>query len=174
MSYKGYLSFPLVLLISFVGTLTADQTLFYVGRHYGPGLLKRKPQWQERVDKIFTLLHRHNFMFILTFRFIYGIRTLSPLVIGASGVSVKRFTVLNLIAAVLWTLISCTGGYALGYFFGDAIEDLIDKVIGYQKILIISVIIIVILAILIRRQKFDYTKIKALFKKNTTNSDDNG
>ena len=174
MSYKGYLSFPLVLLISFVGTLTADQTLFYVGRHYGPGLLKRKPQWQERVDKIFTLLHRHNFMFILTFRFIYGIRTLSPLVIGASGVSVKRFTVLNLIAAVLWTLISCTGGYALGYFFGDAIEDLIDKVIGYQKILIISVIIIVILAILIRRQKFDYTKIKALFKKNTINSDDNG
>lgn len=174
LSYKGHLSFPIVLLISFIGTLTADQTLFYVGRHYGPGLLKRKPQWREKVDKIFTLLHRHNIGFILTFRFIYGIRTLSPLVIGASGVSAKRFTMLNLIAAVLWTLISCTGGYALGYFFGDAIEELIDKVIGYQKIFIITIVVLVILIVIIKRQKFDYTKIKAIFKKNTTNFDDKG
>ena len=160
--------------MAFTGTLTADQTLFYIGRRYGPGLIKRKPQWQPKVDKIFDLLHRHNISFILSFRFIVGIRTLSPLVIGASGVSLQRFTILNLIAAILWTIISCTGGYLLGYFFGDALEEFINKVVAYQKIVLIAIVTLIALVVIIKRQNFDYSKLKSLFKKNTSNIDDKG
>ncbi len=141
----------MVLLIAFTGTLTADQTLFYIGRRYGPDLLKRKPHWNDKVERIFKLLHKHNLGFILTFRFIYGIRTLSPLVIGASGFDNKRFAVLNLIAAVIWTILSCSTGYFLGYFFGDTLEDLINKAMRYQKLIVFTLIGVFTITFLIKK-----------------------
>ncbi|KAB2832674.1 MAG: DedA family protein, partial [Caedimonadaceae bacterium] len=138
LSYKGYLSLPWIIVISFLGSLIADQLLFYVGRYYGPGLIERKPALKEKSKRIFDLLHRYNVGFILSFRFIYGIRVASPLVIGASGISIKRFTILNLIAAVIWATISCFAGYMIGYWFADAVDAIIAKVIKFEKMLIIG------------------------------------
>lgn len=146
LSYKGYLSLPWIIVISFLGSLIADQLLFYVGRYYGPGLIERKPALKEKSKRIFDLLHRYNVGFILSFRFIYGIRVASPLVIGASGISIKRFTILNLIAAVIWATISCFAGYMIGYWFADAVDAIIAKVIKFEKMLIIGVGILALLA----------------------------
>ena len=143
-----------MLIVAFSGTLLADQTLFYIGRYYGPGLLERKPQWRNRVDKIFNLLHRYNTGFILSFRFIYGIRILSPVVIGASGIAIKRFTILNFIAAIIWTLISCTGGYILGYLFGDMLEVFIEKALHYQKIFLIGIAGLVGIIYIVKKSGF--------------------
>ncbi len=142
-AYKGYLSLPLIMFIAFAGSLCADQLLFFLGRIYGPALLQRKPNLKEKADKAFSLLHRYNLWFILGFRFIYGIRTVSPFVIGASGIAVKRFAILNLIAAAIWSVLSCSAGYLLGYFFADEIEYAIDQAIKFQKITISSIILII-------------------------------
>ena len=139
LAYTGFLSLPKVMTIAFVATLFADQTLFYVGRFYGPGLLERYPKLKEKSKRVFALLHKYNTPFILGFRFVYGIRTASPLIIGAAGVDISRFTILNFCAAVIWTVISCLGGYFLGYLFADVIEDVIHKVGHYQKIAFIGV-----------------------------------
>ncbi|MGN6670420.1 MAG: DedA family protein [Candidatus Nucleicultricaceae bacterium] len=146
LSYKGYLSLTWIIIISFLGSLIADQLLFYIGRYYGPGLIERKPALKEKSKRIFDLLHRYNVGFILSFRFIYGIRVASPLVIGASGISIKRFTILNLIAAIIWATISCIAGYMIGYWFADAVDAIIAKIIKFEKMLIIGVGILVLLA----------------------------
>jgi membrane protein DedA with SNARE-associated domain len=141
-SYKGYLSLPLIILISFSGSLFADQLLFFLGRIYGPGMLERKPALREKAHKAFALLHRYHIWFILGFRFIYGIRTVSPFVIGASGISVKRFAILNVIAAAIWAVLSCCAGYLLGYFFADEIEYAISQAIKFQKYTVSGILIL--------------------------------
>lgn len=138
LAYTGFLSLPTVMLVAFCGTLFADQGLFFIGRHYGPALLERHPKLKEKSQRIFDLLHKHNVLFILSFRFIYGIRTASPLVIGTAGVPVRRFLILNLIAAVIWTVISCVGGYLLGYFFADDIQEMLIKVKHMHKYLFLG------------------------------------
>lgn len=138
LAYTGFLSLPKVMTIAFIATLFADQTLFYVGRFYGPGLLERYPRLKDKSKRIFDLLHKYNISFILGFRFVYGIRTASPLVIGSAGIDIKRFTILNFIAAIIWTVVSCGGGYLLGYFFADVIEDAIQKVGHYQKVALLG------------------------------------
>lgn len=150
-AYKGYLSLLLIILISFMGSLCADQLLFFVGRWYGPNLLVKKPKLKEKAAHIFKLLHKYNIIFILGFRFIYGIRTVSPLVIGASDIPTKRFVILNFIAAAIWAVISCCGGYLLGYFFADDIDYVITQAIKYQKITIATVITIIIALIMVKR-----------------------
>jgi membrane protein DedA with SNARE-associated domain len=142
-AYKGYLSLKLIILISFLGTLFADQLLFFVGRWYGPGLLERRPKLKEKSKRVFHLLHKYHTWYILGFRFVYGVRTASPLVIGAAGIPVRRFVILNFIAAVIWSVLSCVAGYLLGYFFADTIEIAIRQVIHFQKIAIASLILII-------------------------------
>jgi len=146
LSYKGYLSLPLIMLISFTGTLFADQLLFFIGRWYGPGLLERRPKLKEKSARVFNLLHRYHTWYILGFRFVYGVRVASPLVIGAAGIPVRRFVILNLIAAVIWAVLSCWAGYLLGYFFADQIETIIQKAIQFQKVTI-SIIVLIIAGI---------------------------
>lgn len=156
LAYTGFLSLPKVMMIAFIATLCADQILFYVGRFYGPGLLERRPKLKEKSKRIFELLHKYNTPFILGFRFVYGIRTASPLIIGAAGIDIKRFAVLNFLAAVIWTVISCLGGYLLGYLFADMIEDAIHNVGHYQKIVFLSVagILVFVLGIFYSRRKW--------------------
>ena len=142
-SFKGYLSLPVIILIAFLGSTTADQLIYFLGRIYGPGLLKRKPHLQEKADRAFKLLHKYNVWFIMGFRFVYGIRTISPFVIGASGIPIKRFAILNVIAAFFWSVISCYAGYLLGYFFADDIDYAIEKAIQYQKITVTLIILLI-------------------------------
>jgi membrane protein DedA with SNARE-associated domain len=141
-SFKGYLSLPLIILISFSGSLFADQLLFFLGRIYGPGMLERKPALKDKAHKAFALLHRYHIWFILGFRFIYGIRTVSPFVIGASGISVKRFAILNVIAAAIWAVLSCCAGYLLGYFFADEIDYAISQAIKFQKYTVTGILVL--------------------------------
>ena len=144
LAYTGFLELKWVMLIAFCGTLFADQLLFFIGCRRGAEVLARHPAWQARVQKIFALLHKYDVLFILSFRFIYGIRTLSPFVIGTAGVSIKRFVILNFVAAVLWTFISCGAGYMLGYFFADSIEQILSQIGHYQKIIFLTLGILII------------------------------
>jgi membrane protein DedA with SNARE-associated domain len=138
MAYLGYLSIAKIVIISFLGTLFADQGLYYVGRLYGQRLINKFPKMQEPAHRAITLLHKWDKWFILSFRFIYGIRIISPVIIGSSGITPRRFIPLNLIAALVWTAVSCTGGYLLG-----GVIDAIGFEIVEKYVLVISVALLV-------------------------------
>jgi len=127
-AHEGYLSLPKIILVSFVGTLLADQILYFVGRHYGNPFIERFPSMRPRSERAFQLLRRYDNIFILSFRFIYGIRIISPVMIGASGVGVKRFMLLNLLAAVIWSVTSCVVAYYFAHLIMDELH-LIPKII---------------------------------------------
>ena len=119
----GYLSISNVGLIAFFGTLFMDQILYFFGhRMYqkpGKRLSERYPKLYQKSKKAVILLRKYDIWFILSFRFIYGIRAISPIVIALCGIMPKRFIPLNFVAAVIWTIISCGAGYWLGDFLFD-------------------------------------------------------
>lgn len=127
-AHEGYLSLPKIILVSFMGTLFADQALYFVGRRYGNPFINRFPSFRPRAEKAFQLLRRYDNIFILSFRFIYGIRIISPVVIGTSGVSVKRFMILNFIAAIIWSVSSCVAAYYFAHLIMEEVH-LIPKII---------------------------------------------
>jgi len=45
-AHPGYLSLGWVISCGFIGTVLGDQLYFYLGRRHGPGLLARRPSWQ--------------------------------------------------------------------------------------------------------------------------------
>lgn len=109
-----HLSVWMLALVAFVGSFGGDQAWFYIGRRYGTPLLKRWPTMGKKVEWAFRLLRKQEDVFILTFRFIYGLRNVSPFIIGMAGVSRVKFLGLNLIAAGVWANTFAWGGYTLG------------------------------------------------------------
>ncbi|MGE5547513.1 MAG: DedA family protein [Solirubrobacterales bacterium] len=104
----------LLALFAFAGSFCGDQIYYYIGRRYGTPLLARWPTLGKKIDWAFRLVKTRPTLFILSFRFIYGIRNIAPFVIGISGVSRARYFVLNFIAAQIWAHSFAWGGYWLG------------------------------------------------------------
>jgi membrane protein DedA with SNARE-associated domain len=75
---------------------------------------------------------------ILSFRFLYGLRTVAPFVIGMSSVSVKKFILLNAAGALVWAAAVASGGY----LFGHALEVFITKAKSYEIYIMGSVEIV--------------------------------
>jgi membrane protein DedA with SNARE-associated domain len=145
MAHLGYLSLIKIMIIAFCGTLFADQALYYLGRYYGQALIQKFHRLHAPANRAFKLLHSWDIWFILSFRFIWGIRTISPIVIGSSGISPQRYTPLNLAAAIAWTLISCIGGYMVSGIIEDIGLQVMKRYFGYFTISIIVIIVAVIL-----------------------------
>lgn len=127
-AYFGYFSLPTVMLVSFIGAIIHDQLLFAVGRISGKNLLQKSPYWKKKSTKAFSLLHKYNYWLIMGFRFVYGIRTITPIVVGASGLGFKRYTFLTLISAGIWAIVISS----LGYLFATILEVLIETFHKYQ------------------------------------------
>jgi membrane protein DedA with SNARE-associated domain len=70
------------------------------------------------------LLHRHHVGFILTFRFIYGLRNVSSFACGMSEVAWPRFFMLNFVAAGIWATTFAGAGYLLGNAFEAMLGDI--------------------------------------------------
>lgn len=116
MAYFGKFYLPKVMLIAFLGTLIADQLSFYLGKIAGRKVLRKFPVLKTKAARVLNLLEKYDVPFILGFRFIYGIRIISPFFIGMSSIPVWKFSVLNLVAAVIWSVLSCSLGYCIGAF----------------------------------------------------------
>lgn len=127
-AHLGYLSLDWVVACGFFGTVLGDQLYFFLGRKHGNTMLARRPAWQARADRVLRKLERHQNLLILGFRFLYGLRTITPFIIGMSDVAYVRFTVLNMIGAIIW---ASSIGLA-GYFFGQAIEAVLGDIKRYE------------------------------------------
>jgi membrane protein DedA with SNARE-associated domain len=136
LAHRGYLELPWVVIWAFLGTLAGDQLYFYIGRWKGVGFIDSRSRWKSKTARVFKLLHKYQTILIIGFRFFYGIRTVTPFIIGASGISPLRYMILNFIGAGLWAV--AIG--SLGYFFGQAAEHLIAEVKQYEIWFVVGMI----------------------------------
>ncbi len=130
LAHQGYLSLPKIMIISFAGTLMADQVLYFLGRAYGEKFLSTFPKLRDNANKAFQLLHKWDGYFMMSFRFIYGIRIISPIVIGMSGIPPHRFAIYNVFAAAVWAVLSCSAGYFLGHLIMEQLHNCSKIIFG--------------------------------------------
>jgi membrane protein DedA with SNARE-associated domain len=119
----GNLHLPWVIACALAGSFSGDQFYYYIGRHWGPKVIARRLSWQEAAQKVYAHLHRHQYWLILTFRFYYGLRNVTPFAVGAAHIPRVRFFVLNLIGAIVWAVVFAYGGYFLGETFKMFMDD---------------------------------------------------
>lgn len=110
---------PWLLMVSvWLGSYLGDQTWFFLGRRYGPRALRRFPRAEAQVGRARGLLDRYGSLFVLSFRFLYGIRNVASAACGIAGMEHRRFAVLNFFAAGIWAASFVWAGWFLGALLG--------------------------------------------------------
>jgi membrane protein DedA with SNARE-associated domain len=135
LAHSGYLQLPWVIGIAFCGAFCADQFVFQVGKRNGKRFLEKRPHWEPRIDRVRRFLVGYQIIAVLGYRFIYGMRTITPIVIGASGFSTRRFVLLNLCSTILWAVVVSS----VGYFFGNVVEALLRDFRRYELAVILVI-----------------------------------
>jgi membrane protein DedA with SNARE-associated domain len=136
-AYHGYVDLPLVMLISFVGAMIHDHLLFFIGRGLGARFFLKFPTFREKFRKVFDLFHKYHNYFILGFRFVYGLRTITPVIIGTSHIHLRKYSTLTLIAGIIWAI---SISY-IGYMGAIALQAVIESFERCQKYFALAFVI---------------------------------
>jgi len=144
-AHRGYLELPWVIFWAFLCTTVSDQMVFLLGRTKGKEILQRRPGWKKQSGRVLSILERHQTWFILVFRFLYGVRSFSPLLIGMSEIRQTRFTILNILGGLLWAVVIGP----LGYLFGNAIESVFGNIKHHELPIFLGVLGIALFARLV-------------------------
>lgn len=125
-AHRGYLQLPIVLVLAALGGFIGDQLCFGAGRFLNTRLVGRFPSLVPKIARIDRLISRHPALTVITIRFLYGFRIAGPITIGMTSMPWMRFSILNLIGAIVWAA-TIVG---VGYIFGH---------IAYEKFLLYEV-----------------------------------
>ncbi len=122
-AHQGYLDLRLVMLVAFAGSLLGDQFFFLMARRHAAWLTRRLENWKGRVEAVHRHLERHQILIMLGFRFVYGIRVVTPVVIGLSRIPAWRFAVCNALGAAVWAVAVAWAGFLLGNAVNVVLEN---------------------------------------------------
>lgn len=137
---------PVIGYASLAGML-GDQALFWTGRYFGARLLPRLHKQQASIERVTQLINQHPTVSIFSVRFLYGMRLVGPMVIGACKVSPLKFACINLFGAVVWASLFANAGYWAGEF----LESLLGDLKPYRLPIVVCVIALVAMVALYRQ-----------------------
>jgi membrane protein DedA with SNARE-associated domain len=147
LAHRGDLSLPVVVAIAFAASVVGDQGWFQFGRRYGGSYLARHPRVRSRAAVVERWATRHGDVFVLGFRFLYGLRTATPILLGAAKFAPRRFTVLNTIGAFLWA--SVFG--VLGFAIGSTVTALLRRAARIEELILAAAVVALAIGALVSR-----------------------
>ncbi len=87
-----------------VGAAIGDQIYFYVCRGRLQGWLEKYPAIHRKAAPLVERVRRHDWLWVLLIRFAPGLRIAIAVACACADVSPRRFTLLNLLSAVVWAI----------------------------------------------------------------------
>lgn len=155
LAHRGLFPFEAAALASTAGGFAIDQIMFHIGRHLARFPRARRALGRPAARRITDWVRTHPDRICLSFRFLYGMKTLGALTIGAASVPPLRFAVLDLIGCLIWA----HAVTALGFGAGQAIERIFGRLEIHRHLgvaLAVAVVLIVLVAVpsrLLRRDR---------------------
>lgn len=140
--HRGITRYPITLAVSLLGVVVGDNSLFFLGRHFGSRLVRyfslgagRKSQ----IERIEAFMQRYGHRAIFYARFLAGLRALVYLSAGSFGVRPAVFLIYDLSGALISVPIVVT----LGVVFGKQLELLVKYLGGLERLILIVAILCV-------------------------------
>lgn len=131
----------LIIVVATVAIQLTDWFHFWIGRYTANTFLAKRPNLSRRVKRVSRWINRYPTLFLLIYRYIYGFRTVLPIAIGLSDISLLRFGIFSLFSGIVWS-----ATYAMmGYYLGEQIIARIEYFQQYQWYIYIGIALFIIL-----------------------------
>lgn len=126
----GLMSLPLAIALLLAAAILGDQCNYTIGRHFGPKVFR----WEQSrffnraaFNAAHMFYERHGGVTIIIARFMPFIRTFAPFVAGVAEMNRSKFTLFNVVGALIWVI----GITVVGYLFGNLpfVQQHLQKII---------------------------------------------
>jgi len=124
------MNLPLAMGLLIVAAILGDQLNYSIGRYFGPKVF----QWENSrffnknaFNQAHAFYEKYCGATVIAARFMPFLRTFAPFVAGVALMTRSKFTLFNIVGAVLWV-----GGITVtGYLFGNIpwVKENLDKII---------------------------------------------
>jgi membrane-associated protein len=166
---QGAWSWPVTLMVAFLGAATRDVVCWTVGRHlFGWMIHTGRLSWlvnPRRVERAERLLRRHGAMAVMMGRFMVGFRVPFFVTAGAMGIPLRSFVAYD----SLGLLVAVPLAVSLGFWFGEPIAELTAVMLNRAGLvaLVLAVVGVALLALrhVVRRLDPDRPSAQRLFQK---------
>ncbi len=115
---KGTIGLAEVIIVASLAAFIGDAIAFHVGRRGGRRMLTRDGRHAEhrrallaRADRFYA---RHGLIAVFAAKFVPGVRAVSAVVAGTTGMSRTVFLIVDLLACITWTGLTASIAYAAG------------------------------------------------------------
>jgi membrane protein DedA with SNARE-associated domain len=120
----GHLNIVGVVAVALAAAIVGDNIGYYIGHHAGRRLVLRYGRYvwltAERLERVEAFMLKRGTTVVAVSRFIEGLRQLSGIVCGTTGLPWRRFAAFDAIGAVAWVGVWS----AVGYFAGSHLHEI--------------------------------------------------
>jgi membrane-associated protein len=112
----GLMDLPLAMGVLLVAAILGDQCNYLIGRRVGVRVFSWNNRWFNRraFDHAHAFYQRYGAITLVLARFMPFVRTFAPFVAGVAEMERTRFTLFNVVGALIWVVGLCGAGYLFG------------------------------------------------------------
>lgn len=132
---QGHLPLLPTFALAVLGATLGDHLFYLLGRSWGPQLFRRVSALRRLRARATLALRRWGRATAFASRFAYGLRIVLSVSMGAARFPIRLFLPFNLLGATAFSALYLS----LGYFFGEAVEELLGRTRGWQTPVLVGI-----------------------------------
>jgi len=112
-----------VIVVAAAATVTINQVYFWLARRFGQQRVAAMRTYRT-IQPVLDRIDRHGTLLVFFSRFFYGFRIAIPAACGATGMSAVRFTIVDVVGSIVWSVVVGLAGFAIGQLLDRLLDDL--------------------------------------------------
>jgi lysylphosphatidylglycerol synthetase-like protein (DUF2156 family)/membrane protein DedA with SNARE-associated domain len=137
---RGYFNIGTVALVALAANTLSAQFYYTAARVRGRRWFEGRFPEQSAYRRIIEWVRTRDNWLLLISRFLFGFRIVIPAACGAFGMSAARFTMINIVAGLLWVVPTALAGY----YFGEKVTTFIRGARQYtMTATLVSVLVVI-------------------------------
>jgi len=136
----GTLNIVVTIIVAAIANIIGSQFLFFLAKNnksYAQNIMNNH---KRKVALVKVWFNKYGSFIIVFQKYIYGIKTLVPIVMGLSLYNSFKFTVINIFASILWALVIGIVSYIAGEILLQYADNI--KYIGMFTVILVLFILI--------------------------------
>ncbi|WP_292660949.1 DedA family protein [Nitratifractor sp.] len=111
LSALGKMDITTSILVATSANFLGDTVLFWLAQSNKKEVMKYLRKHRRKIAWTNLLMRRYGWMAVFIQKYIYGVKTLVPIIMGLSRYDFKKFVFLNFFASIVWGLVVGLGSY---------------------------------------------------------------
>ncbi len=108
-------SIAIAILFNYIG----DSVLFYMAQTNKESVMPYVKKFKGRIHaRTVLMMRKYGWMVVFLQKYVYGVKTLVPIIMGLSKYDLRKFLILNIFASIVWGLVVGL----LSYYFSSVVQ----------------------------------------------------